>query len=330
MTMTDVVLLPRNVVVDRRTSELLYPTFIREGMVWHGGLTKGEDGTYELTYETPGDVATTIGETMYYAETDFPEVYGHVLIEVLPALWAYHRLDDRPRVASSIEMNRTYAMMLRALDVDADSVVAIDRPIHAEHVLFPEAPVYRRQWIHPVAWEVFDRLGRLARLSSLNRPERIFVSREHNEAVRPLLNQAEVEQFFVDNGFELVVPERLPIEDQVAMFSGAKLIAGLGGSAMHNAVFASRSAKVLHLCSEGWFTNADTLLSQVEGRLGYVFGELANRAEVGHRTPSDWSIHVPAVADAVSEHFGIRVRRRASDGRFRWNGTEEADPSVGA
>lgn len=325
---TNVALLPRNIVLSNvPDTRVLPPTFIRRGMAFHGGITNDDQRRYRPRSLASPETFAVCRSPVYLSDTDFPDVYGHVLLEVLPSLWGLDASRERAKnlvVASSITMSSSYASMFRCLDVDPEKVLKIDRPIVAAEGYFPDASIYRRQWVHPAAREVFAKLKRLGVKSAISRPKRIYVSRS-KVAARNLTNETQVERVFRDLGFEIIHPQEMSIEDQIAVFSDAKMIAGSGGSAMHSAVFAPDSTRVLIVCSEGWLTNADILLSQVPGRLGYVFGAVDDVAQRGSRTRASWTVDVEAVCSAASQHFGIRMPhalKRVSmrlDRKFRGN-----------
>jgi capsular polysaccharide biosynthesis protein len=161
----------------------------------------------------------------------------------------------------------------------------------------------RRTSVHPKAFEIFDRLSGLAKESNLPKYERIYVSRSRVSG-RDLINELEVEAYFRSKDFFIVHPQEHTIEDQIKLFASAKLVASVGGSGAHTAVFSKPDARVLILSSSGWLVNADMLLSQVPDRLGYVFGEPLEDKGLA-RNKSAWSIPIADVATAVRRHFEI-------------------------
>jgi capsular polysaccharide biosynthesis protein len=58
-----------------------------------------------------------------------------------------------------------------------------------------------------------------------------------NSALRHIVNEPEVEARLVALGFTPVEPERLTLEEQVAVFSRARMVVGATGAAMANLVF---------------------------------------------------------------------------------------------
>lgn len=301
----DVILLPRNVALDAKSSKLLEPTFLRERTKVHGGVARiARTDTFQLRYSPKTWVVVQIDRPVFFADTDRPGVYGHVLLEAVTRLWALRHMGMDTAVATSVRMNRNYAKLFACLGARKEDIIQVDRPLRAREVVFPDLPMLRRTWIHPKTWEVFHALRELGRLSSVDTPERIYISRSRVPG-RGLVNEAAVEELFREKGFSIVHPQELPIEDQIRIFANARFLASAGGSGAHNALFASERAKVLVLSSDSWLVNADILLSQTEGRLAYVFGEPLERPSEGHRSQGDWKIDLGQVRAGLRAHFDL-------------------------
>lgn len=102
--------------------------------------------------------------------------------------------------------------------------------------------------------EVADRL-RTAVDEQSARPEvgpRLFVSRS-GAATRNVLNETALQPVFDDYGFDVVQPETWPVDEQIATFARADVIAGPHGGGLTNAMYASEPT-VIELFGEN--TNA--------------------------------------------------------------------------
>ncbi|WP_159992330.1 DUF563 domain-containing protein [Roseomonas sp. 18066] len=301
----DIVLFKKNVAVSTQTSEVLSASFLRKRSYHHGGVRHNVDtDSYDLKSPSALTIHTRCQTPIYFADTDQPDIYGHVLLEALPRLWALDRVHPRMPVVTSVMPHRSYDLMFEALGVPADRLIRINHPVVADKVYFPDLPVVRRSWVHPSAFDVFAKLGQLADRSTLDAPERIYISRSR-VAGRPLTNESEVEAYFLSKGFVVVHPQEHPIEDQIKLFGRARMVAAAGGSATHNFVFSPAETKMLIICSEGWMVNADMLLSQHPGRLGYVFGQASMATAASHRSGGPWQVDMSDVRAAAEEHFGL-------------------------
>jgi hypothetical protein len=302
----DVVLLPNHVLIDSVTNSILPYSFMRNRRYHHGGVKLLESGKYKAKYDISLLPELKCDSPLYYADTDHPDVYGHVLLEVLPSFWAKDLVNDRGlKVATSVKMSRGYLSMFEALGVKEDKIVQVKGPTVSPAVYLPSKPIQRRRHIDAMARGVFDRLRHaLVSDSDITPQERIYISRS-KVAGRKLLNESEVEAMFSALGFTIIHPQELSIFDQVKLFSEAKLIAGSGGSAMHNTLFSNEDCKVLIVSSIGWLVVADALICQKAGQLGYVFGAPAQMPSDTHRTQADWIVDLAEVRIAIKSHFDI-------------------------
>lgn len=73
--------------------------------------------------------------------------------------------------------------------------------------------------------------------------KKIFISRRHCKVQR-LTNSVEIEQIFADSGYQVVFPEELSFDEEVAVFNGADVIVGATGAAFTNIVFCHEGAKI--------------------------------------------------------------------------------------
>jgi capsular polysaccharide biosynthesis protein len=305
---SNVFLLPRHIIIDAETQTLDEDSFLRLPRGYHHGLRREVKSTYRLRRKNQSvdDVAAPIDEPCYYAETDWPHIYGNVLLEVIPRLWAINEADPGVKVVTSVKMGQTYNTIFRHLGVDVEKMTRIRHTTFCKELLYPSLPVMRREFIHPEGWKVYRKIAELGALSDIPVHERLYVSRTRMGPKRALENEAQIEAMFESYGFFVLHPQELSFPDQVRIFANAKIIAGPGGSALHNTVFSSPDVRVLILASSGWFITADMLIQQRPGQLGYVLGTpLAERPGRSHRNEGAWTIDPDEVRSALKQHFDL-------------------------
>jgi capsular polysaccharide biosynthesis protein len=300
-----VAILPNHVILDGATRRVRPEAFMRNRLNHHGGLKIADDGTYRAKSKLANQQVRKSDDVLYYADTDHPNVYGHVLLEVMSSLWALDYVGSEVKIATSANITGIYLEMFSALGCPPDRLIKIDRPIMPRKILLPSKVIQRRRYIDPVARKVYDRIKRgLLPFATVEAAERIYISRSKVDG-RKLINEPQVEKLFESLGFKIVHPQEMAISDQVKLFSTAKMIAGSGGSAMHNTLFSDPQSKVLILSSTGWLVVADSLICQNEAQLGYVFGKPEIMPHDTHRTQNDWIINIDDAREAISGHFGI-------------------------
>lgn len=128
--------------------------------------------------------------------------------------------------------------------------------------------------------------------------EKIYVSRSRLSGQRKLLNEAEVENLFQENGFKIVHPEAIPFPEQVNIFANAKIIAGPSGSAMYNAIYGKKKEQLVILASDRFITLNDTLLNSNSAcSVEYLCGKSIDDTQAG--MSADWVIDLNLVSSYI-------------------------------
>lgn len=214
--------------------------------------------------------------------------YYHWLLEYLPrlqALEAQTQYADWPLlVDASLHPNLIAALERLCPDrriemIDPGVAYSVDQlivlgprvwmPIDYRHgatvlpddILFaPEALSYLR-----------GRLGTTTRGEQAGR--RLYL-RRGAASYRRLVNEAAIEAIFIEQGFEVVRPETLSLDEQIALFSQAEAIAGPTGAAMTNMVFAPPGCQVMVLYYPNVpFFYFSSLAAALGHELIYLLGE---------------------------------------------------------
>ena len=94
-----------------------------------------------------------------------------------------------------------------------------------------------------------------------------YVSRRNG--VRPALNEDEILNAIKPWGITVVEPERLPLSEQIELFSEAGLIMGPQGAGIQNALWAPRGCRVLEFISPRFFSGVYWTLAE---SIGHSYG----------------------------------------------------------
>lgn len=84
----------------------------------------------------------------------------------------------------------------------------------------------------------------LSKTNNQSKYKRIFLSRK-NASNRRTYNEDEIVEIFKKHDFEIIYPENYSVLDQVAIFNGADIIAGVTGAAFTNIIFCKEKCKIL-------------------------------------------------------------------------------------
>ncbi|MCQ8276860.1 glycosyltransferase family 61 protein [Acetobacteraceae bacterium KSS8] len=183
----------------------------------------------------------------------FP-IWGHFLLDFLPRIaLARLALGERFRALAIPVPSDAPDWYRPALDrlcgVGDDQLVPYDR--HRERLRFDEAwlPDFAHDGehvLHPFANDLFaqfvpERPAPAGRRLCLSR--RRF-ERETRSLWRVFENREAFERMAIRRGYEIVCPEDLPLDEQIALFADATHLVGEFGSGMHNAVFCRPGMRV--------------------------------------------------------------------------------------
>ena len=211
--------------------------------------------------------------------------YYHFLMERLP--------EHLAALGAAVEAFGRLTLLLPATDHPLEAAL-----VSEARRRFPELPVRRVRTSEKLRCEavVFHRVRRSSiyrspasrRLLSMTveamrqslqvfpaveRTRRLFVSRADARKPR-LLNEDEVFARLERFGFERVMPGRLPVADQVALFSGAQAVAGPHGAGMTNLVFMPEGGAVIEIFGRSLAHGAYAWLSHLGGHAyGHVVSD---------------------------------------------------------
>ena len=208
--------------------------------------------------------------------------YGHFLTAALPRLWQAVRRglpQDAKIVCHSHEapeewFKRGYvSTILGRLGLTPGHFVRFGAPTMIRRLLVPRPALEEQNFAHRVFRDLCLHIGRPDQAAASERIVYLSKARMAGGIYR-LMNEAAVEDAMQAAGIEVVHPETLSFAAQVALMSGAAVVVGTAGSALHTGVFCGRAPRVVAL-AYGPVLNANyALMDGLTGcRAEYVFSE---------------------------------------------------------
>lgn len=212
----------------------------------------------------------------------FAPYFGHFFTEMLIQLQAVQLMGGRDfKILFNAEpgeaanwLNSTSPLKdfvissLKHFSIELDDIIFIEEDVQVETLIAPTPPnVYQRgcrKEIFPLAREirqtVFGDAG--------HTPKHIYLSRSNFNG-RRLINGEQIEALFKARGFEIIYPETLPLEEQLALAAGAEVIAGEEGSAFCAGLFANNPI-IVELESGRFHSNLPKLSYMNAKDYGYI------------------------------------------------------------
>lgn len=103
---------------------------------------------------------------------------------------------------------------------------------------------------------------------------KIYVSRRDATRARILLNEVEIENYLVSQGFQIILGSTLSGKELVEIYSQASLIVGPLGAGLLNSIFSKSGITIIALTSPGYYEGHLSQISSLRGNsIRYLVGE---------------------------------------------------------
>ncbi|KRF16601.1 hypothetical protein ASG90_10015 [Nocardioides sp. Soil797] len=190
--------------------------------------------------------------TYYHLDNEIRGHFGHVMTEQVSRMWAWPEVkQENPGVKALMFLNRGREMsgweyaILAAAGIERDDVLFLDEPVRVERMVSASPLFSNPEYAHPAILETWQRIGDSLASGAQERewPARFFCSRTIRK--RGCTNTDEVEELFRAQGFEVVLPETMPLPDQVQLFRQAEVVAGFAGSGLFQLQFTPTPKRVI-------------------------------------------------------------------------------------
>lgn len=169
--------------------------------------------------------------------------FGHFVMETISRLWwGLENNFDGPFIFTQsmrFKERKFVFDFLKHIGI-ADRTELVFEPRRYRTITIPEAGFVARQSIHLKSLETIGAIKSKVEKGAL---EKIYLTRSRISTGR-LVGEQYVEDVFRQNGFTIVSPEMLSVTEQIRLASGAKVIAGSRGSAMHWTLFSDHAEMI--------------------------------------------------------------------------------------
>ncbi len=180
--------------------------------------------------------------------------WGHFLLETVSRLWYWFEDDETVdkyvffvKENESLQFTGNYLRFLKLLGI-ADKIDIINKPVQYREVIVPELGYFRMHYYSDKHKKIFDTVAANA-LKNARLPgseKKVFFSRAHfKKASDSEIGNDLLDSFFSNNGFKLLYPEELSLEEMICYIRNAEICAMPSGTAPHNLLFAQDNKKTI-------------------------------------------------------------------------------------
>jgi hypothetical protein len=180
--------------------------------------------------------------------------FGHFLSECLSRLWyVVQNPESKLKILFIInaEVCKSWAnKFLELMGIDLARVVYVQKPMQCRSITVPDQSQY--VWNNFTKEHVLPYQAMKSRVTP-GKIKKIYLTRSSFDVTRGnptgvyCFNEKYFEDFFAKRGFEVIIPEKLSLEEQISLIMGADEIATTLGTLSHWAIFKKPSAKFITL-----------------------------------------------------------------------------------
>ena len=177
--------------------------------------------------------------------------FGHFLMEHLNRAWGAVRAGKAGMKYIFIDNTGVGAKswlfdFMAMLGIQKSDVVILDKTTRFKRIFVPNQTMnISGNWCMPEFILPFQKMR--DNVKAENVYERVYVSRAKLDGTMRVHNEEKVQQIFEDNGFKVIYPETMPLDQQAAVIGNCRMLAGCAGSALHLSVFMKPSGRVIQL-----------------------------------------------------------------------------------
>ena len=212
--------------------------------------------------------------TYFYLDAEYRRHFGHLMTEQLSRLWAWRKAKEMyPDLKALLSINPKFSdlagfekQIFAAAGVPVEDLVPFSEPVRVERLVAATPMLSMPDYVHPDVAQLWTEVGDRLAAGAPEQPyaDRIFVTRSPSK-IRDCHNAAEVEDRFRAHGFEVLMPEKLPLAEQVARFRAASVVAGFAGSGLLSLCYCEDPKRVITIAPESYTSNNEYLIATVRG-----------------------------------------------------------------
>ena len=174
-----------------------------------------------------------------------PKHYGHFILEGLSRLWFY--LKDENKIYKAVYISDDgedkFLDFIKIFGIESENLIKITKPTKFKNIIIPEPSIQLHNYYHNEYKLTINQIKKSV-IPIFNK--KIYFSKEFKNNDRAIGEKSIVSLFF-NNGFKIIHPENLTINETIAILSGADTFAATSGTNIHNSVFLKDQAEIICL-----------------------------------------------------------------------------------
>ncbi|MCL2596938.1 MAG: glycosyltransferase family 61 protein [Paludibacter sp.] len=187
-------------------------------------------------------------DAVYLGNVD--DAFGHYILEHWTRSYAF--LNEKYKTMKFVIVNdmrfnpvpNFVTKLAYLLGIPSENFIILDKTSKFRNVYVPESAFKLVRYSSIEFGEIYAKIAE--NVKKEYDFEKIYVSRAGLKQ-RKVYGEEKVQSIFKKNGYHIVYPEQLPLEEQIALMKNCKSLAGCAGTALHLALFMYEGGNVYQI-----------------------------------------------------------------------------------
>lgn len=205
-------------------------------------------GNYEYDHQN----IEKVDETVVYMGP-FLCHWGHFICDQISRLWYVLPDIENCKIAycgwnwghPQTALWGNFLEFMHLLGLKDEQLIDIQKPTQFSHVIIPDISFADNAFYYQEFADIFKAVTSSVKKEDFEYHEKVYFSRgKFPGAQEKERGEEELENFFVENGYHVMIPEQMSLRQQIYYYQYAKHIAAVEGSITHSIVFAGKNLEV--------------------------------------------------------------------------------------
>lgn len=177
--------------------------------------------------------------------------FGHFLLEHLNRAWGISKIKSKNIKYVLIDNQNLGAKQwmidfLKCAGIKENDILILNKSMRFNKIFVPSQSLnIVSGWYGAEFKDVFDVMRKNSKSNTVY--DKVYVSRAKLPDDMRVWGEEKIQHIFEKNGFTVIYPETMPLQEQIAIISHAKVLAGCAGTALHLALTMHDGTRVIQL-----------------------------------------------------------------------------------
>jgi capsular polysaccharide biosynthesis protein len=253
------------------------------------------DNFYIRYYKIPqtSNLKSAVLASTYYGNVN----YYHFLIELIPKiLFFYDVIKNYEKIIINGPVKPFVSEVFNFLKLESKLIIMNNEKSYRVKDLIILGPL--SEMSIPSKLQVSLVKSRFLKNNSTSDPTlKVYISRKEAKN-RRVVNENEIEEFFIRMGFMIIQAEKLSFEEQINLFKSTNVLVGFHGAGLTNMIFMNSNTKVIEMVKDSNSTNEIFRDISSHNNIDYYRLYLSGNRDIIHKGTS---INIYAMIDLLSQ-----------------------------